>query len=273
MSAGDPRPGRWPWRPSPEIDLSAPQHHIGLVPGQMPGAVILPGDPKRTELIAGHFDSPELIADQREFVTRAGTYKGVGVATTSTGIGCPSTAIAVEELVNVGADRLIRLGTCGTLREDLVPGTLIVPSGAVRGDGTSAQYAPVEYPAVPDLELSAALIAAANAAGLPVATGIIRSHDAFYMESPWAHPGLQERIDRWADLGVVAVENESSALYVVAGLRGARAATCLIAAGNARADEEGADEEIRAAVDRATGVVLEAILATEGLPPLDGWRR
>lgn len=269
MSGG----GRWPWRPSPEIDLAAPQHHIGLRPGQVPGAVILPGDPKRTEQIAAHFDGPELLADQREYVTRAGTYRGGGVATTSTGIGCPSTAIAVEELVNVGAGRLVRLGTCGTLRDDLEPGTLIVPSGAVRGDGTTLQYAPAEFPAVPDLELSAALIAAANAAGLPCATGIIRSHDAFYMESPWAHPGLRERVARWADLGVIAVENESSALFLVAGLRGARAATCLIAAGSAGENAEGADEAIRGAVDRATGVVLEALHATADLPPLDGWRR
>jgi uridine phosphorylase len=253
----------WPWPKPDGVPGGEPQHHLGLLPGDVPETVILPGDPKRTALIAARFDDAELVADQREYVTRRGTYKGVPVATTSTGIGCPSTAIAVEELANVGARNLIRLGTCGVLQPDIPNGAVILASAAVRGDGTSRQYAPPEFPAVADPDLLAVLRAAAGEHAL----GVVRSHDAFFLESPWAHDGWEERVRPWTDRGVVAIENESSALFVVAHLRGVRAATCLIGAGNLVTGVDVTPEEFDAGLDAALTAVLEAAVALAGGAP------
>jgi uridine phosphorylase len=256
--AGVARIMSWPW-PRPEgVPADEPQHHLGLVEGDVPATVILPGDPKRTELIARRFEDAELVADQREFVTRRGTHAGVGIATTSTGIGCPSTAIAVEELANVGARNLIRLGTCGVLQPDIPNGSLILASAAVRGDGTSRQYVPPEFPALADPDLLATLRGAAEAEGIAHSVGVIRSHDAFFLESPWAHGDWAERVRPWTDRGVLAIENESSTLFVVSHLRGVRAATCLIAAGNLVTGVEPTQTELDQGLDAALTVVLGA---------------
>ena len=212
--------------------VSGPQHHLGLLPGDVGRTVLLPGDPKRTDVIASFWDNPRKVADQREFVTWTGSYKGVRLSTTSTGIGCPSTAIAVEELANVGARHLIRVGTCGAFQPELAPGTLVIATGAVRGDGTSIEYIPVEYPAVADFRVVGALRAAAERLGEPYVMGIVRTHDAFYIESPLAHGDWRRRIGPWVDAGVLAVENESSTLFVVSSLRRVAAGTILVCAGN-----------------------------------------
>jgi uridine phosphorylase len=251
----------WPWPRPAGVPAEGSAHHLGIVPGDVPDTVILPGDPKRTELIARRFDDAELVADQREFVTRRGSYAGVPVATTSTGIGCPSTAIAVEELANSGARNLIRLGTCGVMQPEIPNGTLILASAAVRGDGTTGQYVPPEFPAVADPDLLAVLRSVAEAEGIEHSVGVIRSHDAFYRESPWAHPGWEEAVRPWTDRGVLAVENESSALFVVGHLRGVRAATCLIAAGNLVTGVEPTGAELEEGLDAALTVVLGAAKA------------
>lgn len=254
----------WPWPKPAGVPDGEPQHHLGLLPGDVPETVILPGDPKRTALIAGRFDGAELVADQREFVTRRGTHEGVPVATTSTGIGCPSTAIAVEELANVGARNLIRLGTCGVLQPDIPNGSLIIATAAVRGDGTSRQYAPPEFPAVADPDLLGVLRRAAGGRGVEHTIGVVRSHDAFFLESPWAHGDWAETVRPWTDRGVVAIENESSALFVVSHLRGVRAATCLIAAGNLVTGVDVTPDELQAGLDAALSVVLDAAVLLAG---------
>jgi uridine phosphorylase len=251
----------WPWTRPEGVPAEGPAHHLGIVPGDVPDTVIMPGDPKRTELIARRFDGAELVADQREYVTRRGTYEGVPVATTSTGIGCPSTAIAVEELANSGARNLIRLGTCGVMQPEIPNGTLILASAAVRGDGTTRQYVPPEFPAVADPDLLAVLRSVAEAEGIEHSVGVIRAHDAFYRESPWAHPGWEDAVRPWTERGVLAVENESSALFVVSHLRGVRAATCLIAAGNLVTGVDPTGEELERGLDDALTVVLGAARA------------
>ena len=133
------------------------QYHIQVAKGEVGKYVILPGDPKRCEKIAKYFENPVLIADSREYVTYTGTLDGEKVSVTSTGIGGPSASIAIEELTKCGADTFVRVGTCGGMQEDVQSGDLVIASGAIRMEGTSKEYAPIEYPAVPDIDVLNAL--------------------------------------------------------------------------------------------------------------------
>ena len=138
-------------------------YHIQVAPGEVGRYVILPGDPKRCEKIARHFDDAKLIADNREFTTYTGTLDGVKVSVTSTGIGGPSAAIAMEELKRCGADTFIRVGTCGGMALDVKGGDLVIATGAIRAEGTSREYAPIEFPAVADFDVVCALTEAGQA--------------------------------------------------------------------------------------------------------------
>ena len=138
------------------------QYHVRLKPGDVGRYVLLPGDPGRCEQIASYLDGARLVARNREYCTYTGTLLGEKVSVTSTGIGGPSTAIAVEELVKVGADTFIRVGTCGGMNEKVIPGEVVVASGAIRAEGTSREYLPIEFPAVPDHQVVNALERAAQ---------------------------------------------------------------------------------------------------------------
>lgn len=142
---------------------SGKQYHTGIGPEDIGKYVILPGDPKRCAKIAEHFTDARMVADSREFVTYTGTLDGEKVSVTSTGIGGPSAAIALEELSKAGAHTFIRVGTCGGMQQDVCGGDIVIASGAVRMEGTSREYAPIEYPAVPDVDVMHALIQAAKA--------------------------------------------------------------------------------------------------------------
>ncbi len=133
------------------------QYHLQIRPGDVGRYVILPGDPKRSEKIAKHFDDAKLVADSREYVTYTGYLDGEKVSVTSTGIGGPSASIAMEELVLCGADTFIRVGTCGGIDLDVKGGDIVIATGAVRMEGTSREYAPIEYPAVADFEVANAI--------------------------------------------------------------------------------------------------------------------
>ena len=155
------------------------QYHVGLKEGDVGKYVILPGDPKRCEKIAAYFDDPELVADSREFVTYTGTLEGEKVSVTSTGIGGASASIALEELCNCGADTFIRVGTCGGMQTEVCGGDLVIATGAIRMEGTSREYAPIEYPAVPDLEVTNALVQAAAEQNCTYHTGVVQCKDSF----------------------------------------------------------------------------------------------
>ena len=133
------------------------QYHIGLKEGDVGEYVILPGDPKRCEKISAFFDEPKLVADKREFVTYTGYLNGVKVSVTSTGIGGPSASIALEELVKVGAKTFIRVGTCGGMDTNVKSGDLVIATGAIRMEGTSKEYAPIEFPAIANYDIVTAL--------------------------------------------------------------------------------------------------------------------
>ena len=211
------------------IGPNGTQYHIHLKEGDIGRYVLLPGDPFRTDLIATYFDEPRLVAHNREHKTWVGTLKGEKVAVTSTGMGCPSTAIAVEELIRCGADTFIRIGTAGPVCEESAePGVDgVISIGAVRDEGTTKQYIPVEYPAIADRHVVAALVDSAESLGYHFLEGITQSKDAFYGElEPEIMPvyeQLDQRWKAWQRGHVMASEMEAAALYIVSAVRGARA--------------------------------------------------
>jgi uridine phosphorylase len=202
------------------VGLTERQYHIGIAPGEVSSVALLPGDPFRVPLVAEFLTDVKEVAHNREHKTMTGYYKGRHITATSTGMGCPSTAIAVEELIRVGVTSFIRVGSSAGLQAGVVPGDLLVSEGALRNDGTTAAYVHHGFPAVPDLAIATTLAETARelTAGTEtrVHSGINASDDAFYAETP-------EWIAELNRIGVLNVEMESSALYVVARLRGVRA--------------------------------------------------
>ena len=195
------------------------QYHIQVGEGDVGKYVILPGDPKRCAKIAAYFDDAKLVADSREYVTYTGYLDGVKVSVTSTGIGGPSASIAMEELVKCGADTFIRVGTCGGMQLDVKSSDVVIASGAIRMEGTSKEYAPIEFPAVADIDIVNALRASAKELGQKSHVGVVQCKDAFYgQHEPETKPVSYELLNKWEAwkrLGCLASEMESAALFVV----------------------------------------------------------
>ena len=212
------------------------QYHIGLKQGDVGKYVILPGDPKRCAKIAALFDDARLVADHREFTTYTGYLDGEKVSVTSTGIGGPSAAIAMEELVRCGAEVFIRVGTCGGIQTDVKSGDLVIATGAIRMEGTSREYAPIEFPAVADYHIVQKLEMAAKANGYPCHIGVVQCKDSFYgQHEPEKMPvsyDLLNKWEAWKRLGCKASEMESAALFVVASHLGVRCGSDFLVVGN-----------------------------------------
>jgi uridine phosphorylase len=208
-------------------------HHINCKHGDVGRYVLLPGDPFRTDLIASYFDNAELIAHNREHKTWTGTLDGVKVSVTSTGMGCPSTAIAVEELIACGADTFIRVGTAGRVCTRAQDETLdgVINTAAVRDEGTTIQYIPIEYPAVADRYVVAALADSAKELGYNFIEGITQSKDSFYSQvEPQNTPiaaRLQERQEAWRRGNVMSTEMEAAAIFIISSIRGCRASSIM----------------------------------------------
>lgn len=238
-------------------------YHIQVAPGEIGKYVILPGDPKRCRKIASHFDEPKLIADNREFTTYTGTIDGVKVSVTSTGIGGPSAAIAMEELKRCGADTFIRVGTCGGMALDVKGGDLVVATGAIRAEGTSKEYAPIEFPAVADFDVVCALREAARKLCFPCHTGVVQCKDSFYgQHEPEVKPvgyDLLNKWDAWLKLGTLASEMESAALFVTASALHVRVGTVLLAIANQERAKAGLDNEQAHDTEQAIETAIEAI--------------
>ncbi|HEV7678203.1 MAG TPA: nucleoside phosphorylase [Candidatus Dormibacteraeota bacterium] len=215
------------------VDATGRQYHLQCAPGEVGGYVLLPGDPARCALIAERFSDARLVASNREFTTWSGTLDGVQVSACSTGIGGPSAAIACEELCNLGAHTLIRVGTCGGMQPAVRWGQLVVAQAAVRDEGTTAQYVPAGYPAVAHVVVVDALRAAAAARGGVVHhVGLVQTKDSFYGEmEPERMPvavQLKSAWDAWIRAGVLASEMECATVFVVAAVRGVRAGAVLV---------------------------------------------
>ena len=198
------------------------EHHIQLEAGDVGRYVLMPGDPGRVEVIAKHLDNAVHVATNREYVTYTGYLDGVKVSVTSTGIGCPSAAIALEELVRVGADTFIRVGTSGAIQPGTSSDELAIITGAIRDEGTSIHYMPPEFPAVANLEIVQALRRAATATKTPFRLGITQSKDSFYGEVEPERSAVPDRLlarwKAWEIGGAICSEMESSTLFVVASI-------------------------------------------------------
>lgn len=239
------------------------QYHIRCRRGDVGKYVILPGDPGRVPLIASFLENPVKVAENREYVTYTGYWKGIKVSVTSTGIGCPAATIAVEELANIGAEVFIRLGTCGGVDPSVHAGDIIIAEAAVRGDGASREYLPVEYPAVGDHDVVAALLRSSRLLGVSVKRGIVWTHDAYY-RGTWVGempPHSRRVYEPWLEGGVLCVENEVSGIYVVSRIRRKRAGAILLCMGNNLVEkpEEFTDKDYLAGVEKMVRIVLGAV--------------
>ena len=239
------------------------QYHIGVKKGEVGRYVLLPGDPKRCAKIAAHFDNAVLVADSREFVTYTGTLDGEKVSVTSTGIGGPSASIALEELVMCGSDTFIRVGTCGGMQKEVQSGDLVIATGAVRMEGTTREYAPIEYPAVPSLEVVNALAAAAKGLKFRYHTGVVQCKDSFYgQHSPETLPAgyeLLNKWDAWLKLGCLASEMESAALFIAGAARRVRVGSVFLVVANQEREKAGLHNPVVHDTEGAIRTGIEAI--------------
>ena len=239
------------------------QYHIHVAPGEVGRYVILPGDPGRCEKIAAYFDDAKLIAQNREYTTYTGPPLGEKVSVCSTGIGGPSASIAMEELHQCGADTFIRVGTCGGIDLDVQCGDVVIATGAIRYEHTSREYAPIEFPAVPDFAVTTALKAAAESLGFRTHMGVVQCKDSFYgQHSPEKSPVYYELLQKWESwkrLGVKASEMESAATFVVAAALKCRCGSCFHTVWNQEREKAGLDQRMSENPASAVQTAVEAI--------------
>ena len=210
------------------------QHHIRLKKGDVGRYILLPGDPGRCEKIASYFDAPQFIAQNREYTTYTGTLLGEKVSVVSTGIGSPSTAIAMEELIAIGADTFIRVGTSGGMQPNIKTGDIAIVTGAIRDEGTTLHYMPVEFPAVADPNVVWALREGARRIGIPHHLGISQSKDSFYGKvEPERMPMSTRLLDRekaWKMGGAICSEMEASTIFIISAIHRKRAGGAMLMA-------------------------------------------
>ena len=238
-------------------------YHIQVAKGEVGRYVILPGDPKRCAKIAKYFDDPVLIADNREYITYTGTIDEEKVSVTSTGIGGPSASIAMEELYRCGADTFVRIGTCGGMQPEVKSGDIVIATGAIRMEGTSREYAPIEFPAVPDLKVTNALVDKEEKKGCSYHTGVVQCKDSFYgQHEPEIKPVSYELLNKWEAwkrLGCLASEMESAAMFVVASCLKVRIGSCFLVLANQDREKLELDHPVVHDTDMAVQVAVEAV--------------
>ena len=239
------------------------QYHIGLKKEDIGKYVILPGDPKRCEKIAAYFDNPKKVGDRREYVTYTGFLNGEKVSVTSTGIGGPSAAIALEELTKLGAHTFIRVGTCGGIDTNVKSGDIVIAQGAIRAEGTSREYAPIEFPAVADFEVTSALKKAAESFETTNHVGVVQCKDSFYgQHEPDIMPisyELNNKWEAWKRLGTLASEMESAALFTVASFLKVRVGSCFLVVANQEREKEKLENPVVHDTDLAIRVGIEGL--------------
>ena len=251
------------------------EYHIHTTPDLVGRYVILPGDPGRCEKIARHFEGAKKVAENREFVTYTGYLEGEKVSVTSTGIGGPSAAIAMEELIHCGADTFIRVGTSGGMQPEVCGGDLVIATGAIRMEGTSREYAPMEYPAVAHYDVVEALKHAADRLGAKSHVGVVQCKDNFYgQHSPDTMPvayELKDKWDAWIKCGALASEMESAALFIIGSVRRVRTGAVMMVLANQTRREMGLDDpqvyDTEMAVRTAVEAVREMICKEKGKSP------
>ena len=239
------------------------QYHIQVDENDVGRYVILPGDPGRCEKIASHLDDAKFISRNREFVTYTGYLEGKKVSVTSTGIGGPSAAIAMEELVACKADTFVRIGTCGGINMKVKSGDCVIATGAIRNEGLSREYAPIEFPAVPDFSIATALVNACKKNKIVYHCGVVQCKDSFYgQHAPQTKPVGYELLNKWnawVQCGCLASEMESAALFVVASYRKVRIGTVLLTMANQERAKKGLDNPIVHDTEASIRTAVEAL--------------
>ena len=239
------------------------QFHIQCKQGDVGRYCLLPGDPGRCEKIAAYFDNAHKVQQNREYVVYTGTLLGEKVSVCSTGIGGPSAVIAMEELHNIGVDTFVRVGTCGGIRLDVQSDDVVIATGAIRHEGASREYAPIEFPAVSDYTVQSALVQAAKALGKPWHAGVVQCKDSFYgQHSPARMPVSGELLykwEAWKRLGVLASEMESAALFCCAAALGVRCGSCFHVVWNQEREAAGLDQKESHDLQAAIEVGIEAV--------------
>mgnify|MGYP001081937883 CR=1 FL=1 len=238
------------------------QHHIQMKEGDVGRYVFLPGDPGRCEKIAHYLDDPQHIAYNREYNTYTGTLLGEKVSVVSTGIGCPSAAIAVDELIRIGADTFIRVGTSGAVQPGIKTGDVAIVNSAIRDEGTTRHYMPIEFPAVADVDVVVALRSAAQNLGIPFHIGPTQSKDSFYGEvEPDRMPlntRLNERWKAWVDGGAICSEMEAAAIFIISSIHRVRAGGVMLM-GSLEGNETPEERMALWDINRAIRVGIEGV--------------
>ncbi len=239
------------------------EFHINVSKEDIGEYVILPGDPGRCEKIAQYLDNPVKVAENREFVTYTGELEGVKVSVTSTGIGGPSAAIAMEELIHCGAHTFIRVGTSGGMQKEVCGGDFVIPTGAIRFEGTTKEYAPMEYPAVAHYDVVCALKETADKMGVTSHLGVVQCKDNFYgQHSPETMPvgyDLTNKWNAWIECGALASEMESAALFIVGSVRRVRVGSVLLVLANQTRRAFGLEDNEVYDTDGAIQIAVEAM--------------
>jgi len=257
--------------PASEDPNADRQYHVGVEPGDVADSVLLPGNPERVEKITDGWDDHALVAEHREYRTATGTHDGTPISVTSTGIGSPSAAIAVEELARVGADTFLRVGSCGAIREEASVGDLVITTGGVRQEGTSKEYVREDYPASADDRVVGALVTAAERLGYDYHLGVTASTDSFYAGQ--GRPGFEgfeaagsdRLVENLREANVCNVEMEAAAILTLANVYGLRAGAVCTVYANRVTGEFRTEGERKAAktASEAVSVLAEMDAAAE----------
>ena len=247
----------------PMIYSPQEEFHLRIKAGDVGKYVLLCGDPGRCEKIAKYFDNAQHVITNREYTVYTGTLEGEKISVCSTGIGGPSAAIALEELVHCGAEVFIRVGTSGGMDPEVKSGDVAIGTAAIRMEGTSKEYAPIEYPAVVDFGVVSALVQAAEASGTPYHVGVLQCKDSFYgQHSPESMPVAYELKSKWdafVACGALASEMESAALFIVGSVRHVRVGSIMLVVANQTRREMGLEDHVSLDTESAIRIGVEAM--------------
>ncbi|QPV62663.1 nucleoside phosphorylase [Halosimplex litoreum] len=264
--------------PASEDPNEDEQYHLEVSAGEVADSVLLPGNPERVEKITDGWDASETVAEHREYRTATGTHDGTPISVTSTGIGSPSAAIAVEELARVGVDTLLRVGSCGAIREEASVGDLVISAGAVRQEGTSDEYVREDYPASADDRVVGALVTAAERLDYDYHVGITASTDSFYAGQGrpgfrgFEAAGADEIVENLREANVLNFEMEAAAILTLANLYGLRAgAVCTVYANRVTGEFRTEGERKAAKVASEAVSILAEMDAAADAAGVDRW--
>jgi len=243
----------------PQYEPGMRVHHLGISATDIAPCVILTSNLERVHVMAAALDGAEKVGEHREYITYTGSANGLPVSVMSIGNGCMPTAIAVEELRHIGCQTMIKVGSCSAILPSIKPGSVILPTAAVRDEGATIEYLNLQYPAVSDIDIFFSLLDSAKELDIQPVTGIVRTHDALFMGSLHGHDGIVDRLSPWQQLGVLAFDNEVAAMFAISSILGSRAGALLLVTDNLASGETlDFDSQYPALIDRIISAAIQA---------------